>query len=175
MNTSLRHTGLAAALATAIVLTGCGPSDDSQPTMVRSPETPAPPVVAVDGPMVIEVGVDDSMAFAVTRIEAAAGQEIELTIRHTGRMTKEQMGHNWVLLAKGTDKNAFAMAAVAARDNDYLPPDRMENVLAHTKMIGGGQSDTITFTVPEETGEYDFVCTFPGHTLAGMVGVLVVR
>ena len=145
------------------------------PPAVTYPESPAPAAVTIDGPVRMEVRVDDSMAFAVTRIEVAAGQEIELTLSHVGRMTKEQMGHNWVLLAKGTDKSAFAMAAAAAREHDFLPPDQMESVLAHTKMIGGGQTDTITLTAPMEPGEYDFICSFPGHTMAGMVGVLVVN
>jgi azurin len=29
-------------------------------------------------------------------------------------------------------------------------------------MIGGGESDTITFDAPE-AGTYVFLCTFPGH------------
>jgi azurin len=30
-------------------------------------------------------------------------------------------------------------------------------------MLGGGQTDVITFEAPEP-GVYDFICSFPGHS-----------
>ena len=39
-------------------------------------------------------------------------------------------------------------------------------------MIGGGESDTITFTAPKK-GSYTYICTFPGH-YGLMKGVLIV-
>jgi azurin len=48
-------------------------------------------------------------------------------------------------------------------------------VLASTKMAGGGETVEVTFTAPKEPGEYLYICTFPGHYLAGMKGVLVVK
>jgi azurin len=46
-------------------------------------------------------------------------------------------------------------------------------VIAHTKIVGGGQSDTITFaTSALKKGEaYSYFCTFPGHS-SMMKGVL---
>ena len=34
-------------------------------------------------------------------------------------------------------------------------------------MLGGGESDTITFN-PPEPGVYTFICTFPGHYMLMM-------
>lgn len=43
-----------------------------------------------------------------------------------------------------------------------------------TKTIGSGQQDTVTFT-PDKTGQFNFVCTVPGHADKGMTGTLIVQ
>lgn len=48
-----------------------------------------------------------------------------------------------------------------AKDNDYIPEDA-SLTLAHTNMVGGGESTEIVFSAPE-VGSYDFLCSFPGH------------
>ncbi len=54
--------------------------------------------------------------------------------------------------------------AAAGLDNDYLKADD-SRILAHTKMIGGGESTSVTFDVAQlqADGQYMFFCTFPGH------------
>src|SRR5690606_26967791 len=86
----------------------------------------------------------------------------KLTLKHVGEMPVESMGHNWVLLKKGVDRADFAMAAMNAKDNGYIPADRKGDVIASTKMIGGGEEVTIEFTAPRK-GTYEFLCSFPGH------------
>ena len=68
------------------------------------------------------------------------------------------------------DLNDFAQRAMLARENEYIPVG--DETIAYTKMIGGGESDTITFTAPK-TGSYTYICTFPGH-YGLMKGVLIV-
>lgn len=78
-------------------------------------------------------------------------------------MTLEAMGHNIVILAKGTDVADFAADAVAAGvESGHIPEGRKDEVIAHTELIGGGDETTITFTAPEK-GTYDYICSFPGH------------
>lgn len=48
---------------------------------------------------------------------------------------------------------------------------KIEGLNIGTKTIGGGQTDTIEFTVPA-TGNYTIFCSVPGHRQAGMVGIL---
>lgn len=43
-----------------------------------------------------------------------------------------------------------------------------------TRTIGPGQTDTIEFTTPQ-SGTYTFICSVPGHAVAGMVGDLEVE
>lgn len=126
-------------------------------------------------PPVINIDAGDDMKFSVTRIEAAPGESITLTLKITGRLPKSAMGHNWVLLTRDADARAYCMSAMSAAANDYLPPALADQVLVATKLMGLGESDTITFNAPAEPGNYPFVCSFPGHFLNGMGGVLVVK
>jgi azurin len=48
-------------------------------------------------------------------------------------------------------------------------------VLAKTKLLGPGESDSVTFTAPGAPGAYDYICTFPEHYAGGMKGVMTVR
>lgn len=116
---------------------------------------------------------DDFMKFNRNKITVSVGQKIELTLKHTGKLPKAAMGHNIVILKQGTDVATFAQKAIAASENDYIPEDDTD-VIVNTKMLGGGESDTITFTAPTEKGEYDFICSFPGH-YAMMRGKFVVE
>lgn len=113
---------------------------------------------------------NDQMKFDKTEIRVKAGEKIKLTLNHTGKLPKNAMGHNFVLLEKGTDVPKFATAAMNNKDTEYIPAD---GVLAHTKLIGGGESTTIEFTVPAK-GTYDFICSFPGH-YAMMKGKFIVE
>jgi hypothetical protein len=42
-------------------------------------------------------------------------------------------------------------------------PEKDTRVIAATKMLDPGQKETLKLTAPKEEGEYDYVCTFPGH------------
>lgn len=44
-----------------------------------------------------------------------------------------------------------------------------------TATIAAGQTDTITFIAPQQTGEFRIECTVPGHAERGMVGTLLVQ
>lgn len=115
-------------------------------------------------PAVAEIIIEsnDQMKFNVERIDVRAGQKVKLTLRHTGQMPLESMGHNWVLLKQGTDVTEFATAGINFKDSEYIDPDKVDMIIAKTEMIGGGQETTIEFEAPAK-GIYDFICTFPGH------------
>lgn len=106
----------------------------------------------------------DAMAFGTKEIRVKAGQTIAFELHHTGKLAKEVMGHNFVLLAAGTDKNAFAAEAMKAQETAYIPESQKDSVLAHTGIIGGGETDKIEFKTPA-AGTYDFICSFPGHAM----------
>ena len=121
-------------------------------------------IINTEVPNVVKISIEgnDMMRYNLDKIEVNAGQKVELTLIHTGKMSAQSMGHNWVLLSLGTDKAAFAMAAMSAKEQDYIPESMKENVLTSTEIIGGGESTTITFDAPSP-GYYEFICSFPGH------------
>jgi uncharacterized cupredoxin-like copper-binding protein len=47
------------------------------------------------------------------------------------------------------------------------------NVYWKIEVGPNGEEDT-TFTAPDEAGEYQLVCSTPGHYMAGMVGKIIV-
>ena len=102
------------------------------------------------------------MRYNLDRIDVKEGQTVKLTLKHVGEIPKEAMGHNWVLVKPGTDKDAFVTAAMDAKDNDYIPAGFEDKIIAHTAMIGGGEESTIEFEAPAK-GFYSFFCSFPGH------------
>lgn len=112
------------------------------------------------------------MTFDPTEFTVKAGEEITVIFQNIGEMPVETMGHNLAILEAGTDVSAFASAAVGHSGNDYIAPEYAEKVIAATRVLGPGEEETLVFTAPEAPGEYPFVCSFPAHTPAGMVGVM---
>jgi azurin len=108
-------------------------------------------------------------------IEAEAGEELRIRLTTVSNLPALAMAHNWILLKIGIDPADFANAAVKAKNNEYIPQDRTDDIIAHTGLAGGGETVEVTFTVPEKTGEYDYLCSFPGHFAAGMKGKLIVQ
>lgn len=108
-------------------------------------------------------------------IEVQPGEEIRIRLTTRSDLPKSAMAHNWVLMVLGADANAYVSEASKARDEDYTPEALSDQVLFHTEMVGGGESTEVTFTAPNEPGDYEYLCSFPGHYAAGMKGFLVVK
>ena len=98
-----------------------------------------------------------------------------VTLTHSGKMDKSVMGHNWVL-SEQKDAQAIATDGLSAGlEKNYLKPDD-ERVIAATKVIGGGEQDSVTFDVSELSADksYQFFCSFPGH-ISMMKGTVMVK
>lgn len=123
----------------------------------------------------IDIVGTDNMKFSVTSIEAEAGEEITIKLTTKSQIPKMAMAHNVVVIDREADVSAIAQASMKAKDNDYIAPDYKDKIVAATGLAGGGETVEVTFTVPEEPGDYTYICSFPGHFQAGMKGVLTVR
>lgn len=129
----------------------------------------------VSGPVEgVTTGAQYGANFKVETISAAPGEELRIVLSSVSVLPATAMAHNFVLLTKEADVDAFARESINARDNGYIAPAMTDWVIVHTKMLGGGETDAITFTAPIEPGEYTFICSFPGHYAGGMVGKLIV-
>ena len=109
---------------------------------------------------IVVLNSNDAMLFDKKVIKVNSGEKVTFTLNHVGKMGKNFMGHNFVLLKKDVDVDDFAQRAIQARDNEYIPEG--DEIIVTTKMLGGGESDTVVFDAPEP-GKYIFICTFPGH------------
>jgi azurin len=123
----------------------------------------------------IKLEGNDKMQYSITKIEAKPGETLTVSVSTTSSMAKAEMAHNFVLLAKGANVDAFVMAAAMARKTQHIPAAKKADMLAYTALAGAGETVKVTFDAPKEPGEYTFICSFPGHYAAGMKGVLVVK
>jgi azurin len=123
----------------------------------------------------VELTGGDDMKYTVTTIAAKPGEQIHIKLTSKGTMPKIAMAHNFVLLQIGADPVAFANAGIAARETDFIAPASKAQVIASTPLAGPGETVEVTFKVPAKAGTYPFLCSFPGHSAAGMKGTLVVK
>lgn len=135
---------------------------------------PAPAAAPADLPVLeitIKPDAANPLAYDTKTISAKAGQKIKLTFTNTHPTLPQP--HNIVIGKLGTkDKMmGIAMGAMTLVDKGYIPDS--PDILAHTKLLQPGSSETIEFSVPA-AGEYPYFCTFPGH-VAIMNGILTAQ
>lgn len=122
---------------------------------------------------VLSITGNDMMQYNKKELRVKAEKDVTLTLTHVGKMGKQVMGHNLVILKPSVDIQEFTIKALEAGEpNDWIP-EQGKDVIAHTRMLGGGESVTISFPAPEP-GIYDFICSFPGHS-ALMRGKFIVE
>jgi azurin len=168
MNTFLRAKLACVFTVATLAVAGCGQAEKTTPAS-------APPAAPAPGVKTLSITGDDTMKYNVTVFEAKAGEPVRVTLTNVGKMPKQAMAHNWVLLqpCSEADFNAFGTAAAMAAPT-HIPAGTAAKIIAQTKLLGPGESDSIDFKAPSAPGEYPFLCTFPGH-FALMKGKLVVK
>jgi azurin len=152
-----------------LIALGCGALLSTFTACSRAPEVP---------PKTVNVQADDKMRFDLTAFDVSPGQKVSITLKNVGTTPKFSMGHNLVVLDKQiTEQNIqakFLDPAATEAAHDYVPPGD-KNVLAHTKLLGPNETETITFTAPYVPGQYLYVCSFPGHYTQGTKGFMTVK
>lgn len=122
----------------------------------------------------VAIESNDQMQFNQAEIRIAAEcSKVELTLKHVGKQPATAMGHNWVL-SKTADYRPLAIAGGRSTPADSYLPKGDARAIAHTGIIGGGESTAVTFDTGklEKGADYTFFCSFPGHW-AIMKGKLV--
>ncbi|MBY7731193.1 azurin [Vibrio splendidus] len=113
----------------------------------------------------ISIDATDQMQFSTDTLSVPAScKEVTLTLNHTGSMPAQSMGHNVVITDTASVQAVGIDGMSAGIDNNYVKPDD-ERVYAFTRVIGGGESASVTFSTEKMKagGDYSFICSFPGH------------
>lgn len=87
-------------------------------------------------------------------VSGDAGSELTIELENTGSQT-----HNFTLEegdARGDGFDAWSDSEVQLE-------------------LAQGESGSLTITLPDEAGEYEFICTIPGHYESGQRGTLTVN
>lgn len=139
--------------------------DDAEQAVDNATETVGS--VADDGgdPCSLTIGVGDGIMYSTNSMSVPASCEtVTVTLTHTGTLPAAAMGHNWVLVPADAADAVASAGMSAGLDGNYLPADD-DRIVAATKIIGGGESVSVTFSLAElaDGTDYVYVCTFPGH------------
>lgn len=124
---------------------------------------------------VIELKGLNSMEYDKVNITAKPGQKITIRLTTVSDFKPMAMSHNFVLLKQTADIKALVEASIKYSENEYIAPEFKDQIIAYTAMAGGGETVEVTFTAPTKPSKYMYICTFPGHFLAGMKGTLTVK
>ena len=124
----------------------------------------------------IDLDSNDAMKFDKATVTVSADcPEITINLTHSGKLPKTAMGHNVVVSPSDVWQAAAQDGMKAGPDAAYVTPGDAR-VIAHTQLVGGGESTSTTFPGSALTAgtAYTFYCSFPGHW-ALMKGELIVE
>jgi putative heme-binding domain-containing protein len=115
--------------------------------------------------------IPEQMLYDKSLIVVEAGKPVEIIL-----INEDVMPHNLVIVTPGASEEIGKAAEKMAPEPDaqgriHVPAS--PKVLQATKMVEAGQQAKLSFTAPTEPGDYQYVCTFPGHWMR-MLGTLAV-
>jgi azurin len=118
-------------------------------------------------PCSVNIHGTDQMTYDLTTIKVPTRcKTFTVTLQHPDDMPKNVMGHNWVLTKEADMQAVTEAGAKAGEADDYIEKDD-PHVLAHTRLIGGGEEDAVTLNVAalkKAGGPYVFFCSYPFHS-----------
>ncbi len=110
---------------------------------------------SVNGGTTIQVTLSD-FKFDPSSWTVNAGKPVTVDLNNTA-----SVAHTWTVM-----KTPISGSFTSANQSD---------ILYNSGQIAPGTTKTVTFTAPSTSGDYQVICTIPGHFEAGMVGHLVVK
>ena len=124
-----------------------------------------------DGPDVtITIGTQPGLRFDLPAFDVQAGSRLKLVFNNN-----DDMMHNLLVVQPGSADKVGELAIALGLDgpDQHYVPD-LDEVLFHTILLEPETMEAIYFTVPDEPGEYTYVCSFPGHsfTMRGIMRVV---
>ena len=158
----------------ALFLAACGGGEASEGDSTGSESGGATTEQSADVDREITLQPEDNqMKYATTELTVEAGETVRLVFENIAE--SPSMVHNVLILNTNDEEvvERVGMAGQSAGQSEgYVPDD--DAIIAHTPLAQPGETVEVTFTAPEEPGEYTYVCTYPGHW-AMMQGTLTVE
>ena len=160
---------------------GLAPSKPDKPTKItlriREGDAAIMPTLTESGATVpgereIRVNAIAGLQFDKKELTATAGEALAIRLSN-----KDAMPHNLVVVRPGAmakigELSMKMLTDPTAGDKHYVPDE--PEVLAFTHVIGPDSTHTVHFRLPDEPGDYPFLCTFPGHWMT-MNGIIKVK
>lgn len=96
----------------------------------------------------------DRKAFAV-----APGMKVRIVFSNP-----DAMDHNFIVVQPGAASHVAMAAMMLGPDGikKHWKPES-DKIIAASKMLSMGKTETIEFTAPTALGVYPYICTYPGH------------
>ena len=101
--------------------------------------------------------IPEQLKYNLKEFSVKAGTKVKLTFHNA-----EVIPHNLLVVQPGA-KAEVGNQAIAMGQAALKQAPKNDKIIAGTKMLELGQSETINFTAPQQPGNYEFLCTFPGH------------
>jgi azurin len=103
----------------------------------------------------------EQMMFDLHYFTVQAGKPVQIVLDNT-----DNMPHNLVITTPGAVTQVGMQAGTMTAPDDpkakaFIP--EMPQVLESTPLVQPGESVTLSFTAPAKPGNYNFLCTYPGH------------
>jgi len=99
------------------------------------------------------------MKFDIPNITTKEGSKVKITL--INESVDAAMIHNIVFIKYGTRKEIAMEAIQSGMSSKYIPNN--SNVIAGSDLANPGETIILEFDAPKK-GNYEFLCTYPGHS-----------
>ncbi|MFT5199749.1 MAG: azurin/lysophospholipase L1-like esterase/glucose/arabinose dehydrogenase [Planctomycetota bacterium] len=130
----------------------------SKPGQVAQEETAAAVPTAPEGAIAIRT-VMEEMRYEVESFTVTAGSPVKLWFYNP-----DYMPHNIVIGRPGSAESIGPAAEAMGADGfskAFVP--QHDQIIAASGLLNHTETELLEFTAPTQPGNYDFLCTFPGH------------
>lgn len=105
--------------------------------------------------------IKNQMKYDVTEFTVKAGSTVKINFNNV-----DYMQHNLLILRPGSKERVGAAADKLAMDPNgaevnYVP--KMYEVLYSTPLVNPQKKYSMTINVPDNVGDFPYICSFPGH------------
>ena len=135
---------------------------------VKEDKAPEPKVVVQGNQTIVDIAaIPHQLKYNLNNFSVKSGSKVKITF-----LNPDVIPHNLLIVEPGSRAEIGNQAIAMGADAVKKAP-KNSKILHGTKMLEAGQKETLEFTAPSKPGDYEFICTFPGHW-AVMNGIMKV-